>query len=398
MSTTGRYNAFTKRGIRLHQPQTIALDVVPEQIAPDVEIHPGCRIRGKHTAIGPGCQIGLEAPATLVDCQLGQKVRFKGGFADGAVFLDGASIGSGAHIRPGTLLEEEASIAHTVGLKQTLLMPYVTLGSLINFCDCLMAGGTGAMDHSEVGSAYIHFNFTPHQDKATASLMGDVPHGVMLDQSPIFLGGQGGLVGPTRIAYGTVMAAGTLCRRDVTTEGLLVFGQTGGRRKETPYDLKQYGDIDRICRHNFTYAGNIHALAAWYVLVRATIMPGDRFTQACLAGAKRQLAAVAAERVKQLDKLAGRIDANPGNRESHRRLLALRPRLSKLLELPAAFPPPPEALTNAIDRAGNQRYLEMIKALPAAAKQAGSSWLQSIVDEVARGWSDGGHRQPHQEE
>lgn len=374
---------FAAREVTLHQPQTIALEVEPEQIAAGVVIYPGCRISGAETSIGPGCVIGAEGPATLVDCQLGRDVRFNGGFAQEAVFLDGATVGSGAHIRPGTLLEEQASVAHTVGLKQTLLMPYVTLGSLINFCDCLMAGGTGPKDHSEVGSSYIHFNFTAHQDKATASLIGDVPRGVMLDQPPIFLGGQGGLVGPTRLAYGTVLAAGTLCRRDVTTEGLLVFGQTGGRLKETPYNLRQYGDIDRICRNNFSYIGNIHALAAWYAHVRPRLTPDDPFAQACLAGAQRQIAAVAAERVAQLDKLAAKIAANPGERESHRKLLALRPQLAERLGLPATFPPPPPEL---LDGCSPGTYLETIKALPAPAKAAGTAWLQAIVDAVATQW------------
>ena len=107
-------------------------------------------------------------------------------------------MGPGAQVREGCLLEEEANGAHCVGLKQTILFPFVTLGSLINFCDCLMAGGTSRKDHSEVGSSYIHFNFTPDGDKTTASLFGDVPRGVMLDQPPIFLGGQGGAVGPVR--------------------------------------------------------------------------------------------------------------------------------------------------------------------------------------------------------
>lgn len=77
-------------------------------------------------------------------------------------------MGSGAHVRGGTILEEEANGAHTVGLKQTILMPFVTLGSLINFCDVLLAGGTSRTNHSEVGSSYIHFNFTPDGDKTTA--------------------------------------------------------------------------------------------------------------------------------------------------------------------------------------------------------------------------------------
>jgi len=152
--------------------------------------------------------IGAEAPVTIENCQLGRGVKLKGGYFSGAVFLDGSNMGSGAHVREGTILEEEASGAHAVGLKQTVLLPFVTLGSLINFCDILMAGGASRKDHSEVGSSYIHFNYTPNQDKATASLVGDVPRGVLLNQKSIFLGGQGGLVGPARIAYGCVIAAG----------------------------------------------------------------------------------------------------------------------------------------------------------------------------------------------
>ena len=91
----------------------------------------------------------------LLFCQLSSAMAvspFASGFAHGAVLLDGASLGANAHARPGTLLEERASTAHTVGLKHTLLLSFVTLGSLINFCDCLMAGGRSRRDHSEVGS------------------------------------------------------------------------------------------------------------------------------------------------------------------------------------------------------------------------------------------------------
>lgn len=380
-------SAFTKRGVTLHHPETITLDVSPEQIAPDVVIFPGCRISGTETSIGPGCRIGKEAPATLHNCQLSRDVHFCGGYAEGAVFLDGASAGSGAHIRPGTILEEYASCAHTVGLKQTLLMPYVTLGSLINFCDCLMAGGTGPKDHSEVGSSYIHFNFTPHQDKATASIIGDVPRGVMLDQPPIFLGGQGGIVGPLRIEYGSVLAAGTLYRRDVLTEGQLIFGQTAKRQKMTPYNLGQHGDIDRICRNNFIYAGNLHALAAWYHYVRTPLTPQEPYAQACLRGAQHQLHSVVAERCTQLEKLAAKIGTAPGNFESHRKLTLLRPRLSELFRLPSAFSfDPPDELLDAIRSTDKPTYIETIKSLSESAKRTGTAWLQQITDAVQQHW------------
>ena len=137
----------------------------------------------------PGVKLGSRSPVTIKNCQLGKKVELKGGYFEGSTFLKGSTFQDGAEVREGCLLEEEANGAHTVGLKQTILFPFVTLGSIINFCDILMAGGTSRTNHSEVGSSYIHFNYTPNQDKATASLIGNVAHGVMLNQPPIFLGG-----------------------------------------------------------------------------------------------------------------------------------------------------------------------------------------------------------------
>ena len=166
--------------------------------------------------------------------------------------LKKSSLGSGSNVREGTILEEESRGAHTVGLKQTILFPYVTLGSLINFCDCLMSGGTSGENHSEVGSSYIHFNYTPNQDKATASLIGDVPRGVMLNQRPIFLGGQGGLVGPCRLEFGTVIAAGSIFRNDELRPERLIFGGMG-KSKNIPFMSGKYHNIKRITVNNIIY-------------------------------------------------------------------------------------------------------------------------------------------------
>jgi UDP-N-acetylglucosamine/UDP-N-acetylgalactosamine diphosphorylase len=178
-----RVEELVKRGVAVAAPASVEIgdEVDPGRIAPGVVIHAGCKIFGAQTSLGPGCLLGREAPATVEDCQLGAKVQLKGGFFSGAVFLDGAAMGSGSHVRGGTILEEGAEMAHTVGLKQSIFFPFAVGGSLINFCDALMAGGRSRKEHSEIGSSFIHFHFTPHGDKATASLIGDVPRGVMLD-------------------------------------------------------------------------------------------------------------------------------------------------------------------------------------------------------------------------
>jgi len=173
MTSSNKVQELLKSGAAILDPEStfVGPEVNLELISPDVTIHPGCRISGDKTSIGPSCSLGQETAATVDNCQLADNVSLNGGFFSGAVFLSGAKFGSGAHVRPATIIEEGSSCAHSVGLKQTLLFPFVTLGSLINFCDCFMSGGTSRKNHSEVGSSFIHFNYTPHQDKATGFLI-----------------------------------------------------------------------------------------------------------------------------------------------------------------------------------------------------------------------------------
>ncbi|PKN05882.1 MAG: UDP-N-acetylglucosamine pyrophosphorylase, partial [Deltaproteobacteria bacterium HGW-Deltaproteobacteria-7] len=126
------------KGVDIPNPLTLDIgdEVNVDHISGrDVRIYPGCRIYGAGTVISAGARIGYEGPVTLDDCQLGPKVELKGGYFNRSVFLEKANMGLGAHVREGCILEEEAGGAHCVGIKQTILFPFVTLGSLINFCD-----------------------------------------------------------------------------------------------------------------------------------------------------------------------------------------------------------------------------------------------------------------------
>ena len=288
------------KGVTIPNPESVYIgsEVDLDRIAGEaVVLYPGCRIFGSETLILAGARIGYETPATIDNCYVGPRVSLNGGFFNGAVFLEGAGCGSGAHVRAGTIFEEQARCAHTVGLKQTILFPFVTLGSLINFCDILMAGGTSARDHSEVGSSYIHFNYTPNQDKATASLLGDVPRGVMLNQSPIFLGGQGGLVGPCTLEFGSTVSAGSICRKDEKKTGrLIIEGAT--RSGRVPFSPGVYRGIKRVVHHNIHYIANLLALRQWYRHVRSLFI-SDRYPEALARGLEDTLDAGINERLKQ---------------------------------------------------------------------------------------------------
>lgn len=400
---TPSIEALQKRGVHIPHPESVFLsdDVNPDHIAAGVVLHPGTRLTGAALSIGPDSEIGGEAPMTLINCQLGHRVKLKGGYAERTVFMDDASGGSGMHVRAGCILEEQASIAHSVGLKQTILMPYVTLGSLINFCDCLMAGGTSRTNHSEVGSSYIHFNFTPHGDKATPSLIGDVPSGVLLNQPPIFLGGQGGLVGPARIGYGVVLAAGSIQRGDALASGHLYRSGVEQASEPVPYPLEAYRSIRRIVKNNLVYIGNLLALKDWYEVVRKPLMLDDQYHQACWAGAQSSLELLLTERIKRLAQVAEKMPASIAAIEAMPSSAATARALAEQRSFAASWENMQAVLMQTLDGAHGDEtarlaftsawqmsskasdYLTLVHALSDTARQAAARWLQSIVDQAA---------------
>ena len=406
MENQSRVKQLMRKGVKIHNPDSIIIgdDVSVDRISGDgVVIHGGCRLFGSATVIMPGCEIGYEGPVTVENCQLGRHVKLNGGFFSHSTFLEKASFGLGAQIRAGCLLEEEANGAHTVGLKQTILFPFVTLGSLINFCDCLMAGGTSRRNHSEVGSSYIHFNYTPDQDKATPSLIGDVPRGVMLNQRPIFLGGQGGLVGPVRLGYGTVIAAGTIYRKDFPQGDGLLFAGTALKRQQPLYP-GLYHNVKRIITNNTNYIANITALKRWYQDVRSLFFGPDPLGLALYEGALEKIEMVLAERIERLGEVAERM---PESIEIYQRAMkdsALQNQLELRREFFEYWSDIEEFLTDDASTTGNPElrdeflghissklheqgkdYLRVVQGLGDRGSRKGTEWLQGIVDEINRG-------------
>ena len=406
MKPPGPVERLLARGVKIPNPFCVDIgeEVDPERVSTSgVVLYAGTKISGPKTLISSGVKLGGEAPVTVADCRLGRDVELKGGFFKSSVFLDRANMGSGAQIREGCLLEEEANGSHTVGLKQTILFPFVTLGSLINFCDALISGGTSRRDHSEVGSSYIHFNYTPNQDKATASLLGDVPRGVMLREPPIFLGGQGGLVGPARIGFGTVIAAGEIWREDCPEGGKLLRGA------KEPFSVKDfhpglYGDIRRRVTNNVLYLANLKALRQWYLHVRFSF-PGDpEMGDALRKGAVEILDTALAERLTRFkalaDKMPGSIEIGGKFLPAEHREAILRPQR----EFRERWPELEACLTDRREEAAGRRerdeflpklsavrtaqgddYIRVIRSLEPEVSALGTQWLQQAVDSVAQG-------------
>jgi UDP-N-acetylglucosamine/UDP-N-acetylgalactosamine diphosphorylase len=354
-----RLGELERRGVRVLDPRQTWLDahVSLDRIQPGAVLHPGTRLSGARTWLGAGAEVGTEGPATLVDAVFDEGASIASGYVNGAVLLRKASLGANAHVRAGTLLEEEASTAHAVGLKQTLLLAFVTLGSLINFCDCLMAGGTSRRDHSEVGSGYIHFNFTPwgkRGDKATPSLVGDVPRGVFLRERRIFLGGSGGLVGPMSVGFGSIAAAGQVLRKDVPENRLVL---RAGREADRPLERDALDRLEPRASKNLRYVAELVALRSWYQEVRLARVSNAR--RPVIEAAIGVLESCLAERTSQL----ARFIEERGGR-------------APTFALSGPFAPCPLSLQ------GPEEHIEWVQSLAEEDVARGRAWLEAIVSDV----------------
>ena len=396
MTLTKKIEALKAKGVSIPHPESVYIDDavdVAKISASGVCVHPFTKILGAKTFISAGVQIGEEAPTTIENCGIDEGVSLKGGSFRESLFLAGAFVGTGAQVRECCILEEASSCAHSVGLKQTILFPFVTLGSLINFCDCLMAGGTSRNNHSEVGSSYIHFNFTPHQDKATASLIGDVPAGVMLGSEPIFLGGQGGLVGPMKVGYGTIIGAGKIHR--------YLSGYFNERGEEKSSDGKQkfypcvYPQFERIFYNNIEYMANLVALREWYRRVRAIFTQKKEYGAEISQMADAIIVLAVAERVKRLCDF---LDKAAAGLQFHAHLLSSE-KIQQQKEIVSCKDDIREyfdTLTASIgeNKKGDdfvkmiallsqqQDYLGTIKMLNEQTRNAGTLWLSDIVTKL----------------
>jgi UDP-N-acetylglucosamine/UDP-N-acetylgalactosamine diphosphorylase len=225
-----------------------------------------------------------------------------------------------------------------------------------------MAGGSSRDDHSEVGSGFIHFNFTPwgrRGDKATPSLIGDVVRGVFLRNPRIFIGGAGGMVGPRTVGYGSVVAAGQVVRRDVAA-GRLVMQR--GRDLDVAVEQPSDSRTEGVARQNIEYIAQLHALRAWYREVRLARAPADdRAQRWVLEEAAANIDVAIAERLKRLGSFLA---------ERGRRLPALAP-----IDLPGC-PLKLAGVLPAVD------HVAWVQGLPAAEVDVLSGWLEATAAAV----------------
>ena len=385
-----RIESLQKRNVDVWGPERVYVseDVRLESIEAGAVIR-HATLSGPELRIAKGAKVGVSGHAEVENCQIGTDVELGAGLYQGATFLQGAKVRGFAEIRPGTLLEEEAEVAHSVALKNTTFTSCCVAGSLINFCDLFLSGGTSRRDHTEIGSGAIHFNFDPRGDK-WGSLIGGI-RGVLLRSEPVFVGGNCGIVGPVEIGFGAVTAAGSVIRRDVGENVLVATGSKNVQIRG--FDRRIYGSLTSRFLLTAKLIGTFRALDCWYTQVR---LPSASAAERPLyEAARKQIELQVAERIKRLGNIIAKLpesislslassstEDSPAIRQ-HRVLIECWPAVRDALSSPVTPPAAPVDFISAFGEARNKGmgHIQAIQNTDAGLSET-AQWLEDIVDVV----------------
>jgi bifunctional UDP-N-acetylglucosamine pyrophosphorylase/glucosamine-1-phosphate N-acetyltransferase len=176
------------RGVTFENPEGISVDI-DVQIGEDTVLEPGCVLRG-HTRIGDGCRIGVGA--TVDDSTVGNGVFVKPHcWIEGATLGSECIVGPSAHLRPGTVLEDEVRIGNFVEVKNS------TLGR-----------GTKADHLSYIGDADVGAGVSIGCGAITVNYDGEQKHRTRIGDGA-FVGCNANLIAPVTIEPGGYVAAGS---------------------------------------------------------------------------------------------------------------------------------------------------------------------------------------------
>jgi carbonic anhydrase/acetyltransferase-like protein (isoleucine patch superfamily) len=382
-----RVSQLVERGVRVWGPERVYIgeDVSLDRIRPGAELM-NASITGETTFIGRRAQIGVSGLARIHQSQIGAECIIGAGTYEHCVLLSGARTRGFAELREGAVLEEEAEIAHNVGLKNTVFTIGVVAGSSINYCDVLVTGGSSRSDHSEIGSGAIHFNFDPRGDKF-GSLLGEAT-GCLLRSRRIFVVGNSGIVGPVHLHFGAVIAAGSMIRKDVG-ENELSSGEA--LRKSGEYDLEKYYDLNRKFCTTAKLIGNLHALRIWYRSIRLDF--ADSEEKHLYLAAESELHRHLQHRVRQLSNVVDKLERSLSKpcktqersfHQQHRKLLENKQKIISFLLEEKDAQPPSIVVAEYERHRRSQSHAGSIRALSNESVELSTKWLRDIASEPER--------------
>jgi bifunctional UDP-N-acetylglucosamine pyrophosphorylase/glucosamine-1-phosphate N-acetyltransferase len=197
-------------GVTLDDPLTTYVDEDVE-VGSDTVIAPGVLLEGR-TRIGQGCRIGPGSRLTNAIVADNVTVRDRSVIVDSTVER-GAVIGPFAHIRPQSIVGENAHVGNFVELKKTRL----GRGSKANHLAYL--GDATIGDAVNIGAGTITCNYD-----------GVGKHPTVIEDE-VFIGSDSQLIAPVRVGRGAYVAAGSSITDDVPPDSLAI---ARGRQENKP--------------------------------------------------------------------------------------------------------------------------------------------------------------------
>ena len=188
-------------GVTIFQPGTVVIDSGVE-IGPDTTIEPFVQLLGS-TRIGANATV--RSYSVLENMTVGNGVLIRQGcILERSEVRDGASVGPYAHVRPESLVEEDAHVGNFVELKKTRMGK----GAKANHLAYL--GDTEIGADANIGAGTIVCNFD-----------GVAKHSTRIGKGA-FVGSNAVLVAPLTIGDGAYVAAGSSVTENVPEQALAI--------------------------------------------------------------------------------------------------------------------------------------------------------------------------------
>jgi bifunctional UDP-N-acetylglucosamine pyrophosphorylase/glucosamine-1-phosphate N-acetyltransferase len=196
-----RRRKMIEGGVSLEDPASFFAD-------PDVRVEAGARIgpnvvlRG-NTTIESGAH--LEGNAYLKNCIVKQGAELKCGVrAEDSTIGSATTVGPFAHLRPGTILEENVKIGNFVETKKAHLEKGAKASHLSYLGDCKVG------QKANIGAGTIFCNYDGYNKFFTTI------------GAEVFVGSNSALVAPLNIGDGATIGAGSVITRDIDKDALAV--------------------------------------------------------------------------------------------------------------------------------------------------------------------------------
>ncbi|MFO1463730.1 MAG: bifunctional UDP-N-acetylglucosamine diphosphorylase/glucosamine-1-phosphate N-acetyltransferase GlmU [bacterium] len=188
-------------GIGMQDPNTVYIDA-DVKVGEDSYLGAGVQLLGA-TKVGKGCRIG--PGCIVIDSQLGDGVQLRPySHLDRSVVKSGATVGPFSHLRPASVVSEEAHVGNFVELKKTVLGRGSKANHLSYLGDAVIGRGVN------IGAGTITCNYDGKKKFPTYL------------EDEVFVGSDTQLVAPVRVGKGAYIGAGTTVTQNVPPGALAV--------------------------------------------------------------------------------------------------------------------------------------------------------------------------------